>query len=126
MVGIGGVFVMGGWYIFSINSLAALMMRVSAHTPLQTWYAGTTIKTDGEDSGPYVFLSILNIGAHNVSVIPSFSAASSNEDNARTASSEASGSSRHDQVPEFKSSDYGMQTKHPRPFTTCWASQPSS
>ncbi|KAG2156997.1 p21-C-terminal region-binding protein-domain-containing protein [Suillus clintonianus] len=29
---------------------------------------GTTIKTDGEDSGPYAFLSVLNIGVHNDNV----------------------------------------------------------
>lgn len=30
---------------------------------------GTAIKTDGEESSPYAFLSILNIGVHNVSFI---------------------------------------------------------
>lgn len=30
---------------------------------------GTTIKTDGEESSPYAFLSVLNIGVHNVSIV---------------------------------------------------------
>lgn len=29
---------------------------------------GTTIKTDGEESDPYAFLSVLNIGVHSVSI----------------------------------------------------------
>ncbi|KAG1830989.1 BCP1 family, partial [Suillus subalutaceus] len=30
---------------------------------------GTTIKTDGEESSPYAFLSVLNISVHNMSFI---------------------------------------------------------
>jgi len=29
---------------------------------------GTTIKTDGEESDPYAFLSVLNVGVHSVSI----------------------------------------------------------
>ncbi|KAG1793360.1 BCP1 family, partial [Suillus plorans] len=47
---------------------------------------GTMIKTDGEDSGPYAFLSVLNIGVHNdnmsIKLLSEYILAKSKGDNA--------------------------------------------